>query len=149
VENVKLLGGMAPTCSLEQLAYDCRLFNQALADGRKGALTLRRWLVNSDAALDPQAFLLNPQSTFALAEAIVGAPDHYQAGVAVAACAVGLLRKGAASGDVRIDARELPWLEQMEEAVSALPSDEGDFIERMMGEVDRTKFRPGEYDLGG
>jgi methanol--5-hydroxybenzimidazolylcobamide Co-methyltransferase len=148
VENVKLLGGMAPTCSLEQLAYDCRLFNQALSDGRKGALTLRRWLVNSDAALDPQAFLLTPENTFALAKAIVGAPDHYQAGAAVAACAIGLLREGAAKGDVRIDARELPWLEQMDEAVSSLPSDEGTFIERMMGEVDRTKFRAADYDLG-
>jgi methanol--5-hydroxybenzimidazolylcobamide Co-methyltransferase len=149
VENVKLLGGMAPTCSLEQLAYDCRLFNQALDEGREGALTLRRWLVASDAALDPQAFLLTPESTFSLAEAIVGAPDHYRAGVAVAACAIGLLREGAASGDVRIDPRELPWLDQMEEAVSSLPSDEGAFIERMMGEVDRSKFRPEEYDLAG
>jgi methanol--5-hydroxybenzimidazolylcobamide Co-methyltransferase len=149
VENVKLLGGMAPTCSLEQLAYHCRLFNQALDEGREGALTLRRWLVASDAALDPQAFLLTPESTFSLAEAIVGAPDHYRAGVAVAACAIGLLREGAASGDVRIDPRELPWLDQMEEAVSSLPSDEGAFIERMMGEVDRSKFRPEEYDLAG
>jgi len=149
VENVKLLGGMAPTCSLEQLAYDCRLFNQALGDGREGALILRKWLVNSDAALDPQAFLLTPESTFFLAEAIVAEPDHYRAGIAVAECATSLLRRGAASGDVRIDTRELPWLDQMDEALSSLPADENAFIERMMSEVDRTKFRPEEYDLAG
>jgi methanol--5-hydroxybenzimidazolylcobamide Co-methyltransferase len=29
VQNIKLLGGMAPTCYMEQLAYDCRLMNTA------------------------------------------------------------------------------------------------------------------------
>ena len=32
VQNVRLLGGMAPTCYVEQLIYDCRLMNQAIAD---------------------------------------------------------------------------------------------------------------------
>ncbi|HEX9934409.1 MAG TPA: methyltransferase MtaB domain-containing protein, partial [bacterium] len=30
IQNIKLLGGMAPTVSLEQLAYDCRLMNRSL-----------------------------------------------------------------------------------------------------------------------
>jgi methanol---5-hydroxybenzimidazolylcobamide Co-methyltransferase len=48
VQNIKLLGGMAPTCYLEQLIYDCRLMNEALADGRDAALLYRKWMVNSD-----------------------------------------------------------------------------------------------------
>ena len=41
MQNVKLLGGMAPTCYVEQLIYDCRLMNQALADGADAARMLR------------------------------------------------------------------------------------------------------------
>jgi len=33
VQNVRLLGGMASTCMLESLSYDCRLMNEALRDG--------------------------------------------------------------------------------------------------------------------
>ncbi|MDD5705453.1 MAG: methyltransferase MtaB domain-containing protein, partial [Kiritimatiellae bacterium] len=56
VQHLKLLGGMAPTCYLEQLIYDCRLMNVAPADG--GARRLRDWLVRSDAGIDPQAWIL-------------------------------------------------------------------------------------------
>jgi methanol---5-hydroxybenzimidazolylcobamide Co-methyltransferase len=34
VQNIKMLSGMAPTCSMEQLSYDCRLMNTASGDGR-------------------------------------------------------------------------------------------------------------------
>ena len=60
-----LLGGMAPTCYVEQLIYDCRLMNEALADGAEAAGQLRRWLVRSDARLDPQAYILTPDSAVA------------------------------------------------------------------------------------
>ena len=55
VQNIKLLGGMAPTCYMEQLGYDCRLMNTASADGHHAALQLRDWLVRSDAGLDPRS----------------------------------------------------------------------------------------------
>jgi methanol--5-hydroxybenzimidazolylcobamide Co-methyltransferase len=147
VESVRLLGGLAPTCSLEQLAYDCRLLNQALADGAAGARTLRDWLVRSDAPLDAQAFVLTPQAAVAIASAIVGAPDHFRAGVAAATRAIELLREGAAAGAVRIEEREPVWLDRMEESLAALPSGEDAFVERMLGEVDTTRFRPRDYGL--
>src|SRR5208282_4276214 len=76
VQNIKLLGGMAPTCYLEQLAYDCRLFNTARRHGKKSALQLQHWLVESDVATDPQAFILSPQSAVALAQVIVMSDSH-------------------------------------------------------------------------
>src|ERR1019366_2501801 len=91
VQNVRLLAGPAPTCYMEQLIYDCRLMNRALAEGKEAALTLRRWLVDSDAALDPQAWVLTPHNVIAIARAIVEAPDHYHAGSAAARCALGRL----------------------------------------------------------
>ncbi len=147
VQNVKLLGGMAPTCYLEQLVYDCRLFNRAMDHGPSAATMLRNWLVESDSGLDPQAYILTPHSVVAVARAIVAAPDHYRAGVAAAATAIDLLREGHEAGCLRIHQRELPWLDRMQRSIEALPESESAFIEQMMGEVDTTRFNPAEYGL--
>ena len=40
IQNIKLLSGMAPVVSFEQLIYDCRLMNTAAAKGHKSALFL-------------------------------------------------------------------------------------------------------------
>jgi len=147
VQNVKLLGGMAPTVCVEQLIYDCRLMNQALDDGRDAALLYRKWMVRSDAALDPQAFVLTPENAIAIAQAIVAAPDYYSAGKAAALTACKLLRDGYAAGKVKISERELPWLDTMEDTTAGLPATEGAFIGQMMDVVDRTKFVPSDYGL--
>jgi methanol--5-hydroxybenzimidazolylcobamide Co-methyltransferase len=147
VQNIKLLGGMAPTVSLEQLVYDCRLMNQAQADGRDAALLLRKWMVESDAARDPQAYILKPENAIILAQTIVDAPSHYLAGKAVALKTVELLRKAHESGAVKIDVREVPWLDMMEMSVEDLPEDEDEFIAQMMQQVDTTKFIAAEYEI--
>ena len=147
VQNVKLLAGMAPTCYVEQLIYDCRLMNLAIADGRDAALLYRKWMVASDAALDPQAYVLTPENCIAIAQAIVAAPDYYQAGKAAALTAIRLLREGLADGRVKIAQRELPWLDTMQDAVEGLPAKEDDFINQMMPLVDTTKFVAKDYDL--
>ncbi len=109
VQNIKLLGGMAPTCYMEQLIYDCRLMNTARASGRDSARMLQRWLVDSDVASDPQAFIISPESSVELARVIVAADSHYHAGVAVARKAVELLRTAHEEGRVRIAKNETNW----------------------------------------
>jgi methanol--5-hydroxybenzimidazolylcobamide Co-methyltransferase len=147
VQNIKLLGAMAPTCSMEQLVYDCRLMNKARADGDDAARTLQKWMVDSDAALDPQAFIIAPAPVIELAKAIVGASNHYQAGVAVARRAVELMTEAQADGQLRIAANELPWLEMMTDTLDDLPGDEGNFISQQLVMADTTKFLPAEYGL--
>ncbi len=147
VQNIKLLGGMAPTVYVEQLIYDCRMMNQALADGRDAALQYRKWLVASDAALDAQAYILTPESSVAIARAIVSAPDHYNAGKAAGLLAVQLLREAQKEGRVKIHKRELPWLDRMQKTLEALPAGESQFIDEMMGTVDTTKFVAADYEL--
>ena len=51
VQNIKLLGGMAPTISLEQLAYDCRLMNKAAEKGHESAIWMRNLLAESDSSI--------------------------------------------------------------------------------------------------
>ncbi len=147
VQNVRLLAGMAPTCYMEQLIYDCRLMNRALAEGKSAALTLRRWLVDSDAALDPQAWVLTPDNVMAIARAIVRAPGHYQAGVAAARCALDLLRTGHAAGRLKIVPREIGFLDTMAAQLDELPDDESAFIAQQMALADPAKYLPAEYGL--
>ena len=147
VQNIKLLGGMAPTCYMEQLAYDCRLMNQARKDGDEAARTLQRWMVDSDAALDPQAFIIGPGPAVELARVIVGADNHYRAGVAVARRAVELMSEARAGGRLRIADNELGWLEMMGDTLDELPEDEGEFISQQLATADPAKFLAAEYGL--
>jgi methanol--5-hydroxybenzimidazolylcobamide Co-methyltransferase len=147
VQNLKLLAGMAPTCYLEQLIYDCRLMNVALADGPEAARLYRKWLVDSDASRDPQAFIIAPASAVAIAQAIVRAPDPYHAGQQAALTAVQLLRDAHRTGGLRIAPRELPWLDRLQEAAETLPPTETEFIDAMLGQVDTAKFRAPDYGL--
>jgi len=148
IQNIKLLGGMAPTCSLEQLIYDCRLMNEALADGPEAALLYRKWMVASDVQRDPQALVLAPESAIAIAQAIVAAPTDYAAGKAAALTALRLIRQARLDGRLKLPPREVPWLERLQSSLDSLPDDESRFIDLMMAQVDTTRFRAAEYELG-
>ena len=148
VQNIKLLSGMAPTCSMEQLIYDCRIMNEALAEGRDGALLYRKWLVQSDVGRDPQAFIISPASAVTLAQAIVAEPDPYHAGRAAGLTAVRLIREAHRDGFLRLIPREVPWLDRMQKTLEALPGKESEFIDEMMAEVDTTRFVAADYEIG-
>jgi methanol--5-hydroxybenzimidazolylcobamide Co-methyltransferase len=148
VQNIKLLGGMAPTCYVEQLIYDCRLMNQALADGRDAALLYRKWMVASDAGRNPQAYVLTPESVVKIAKTIVAAPNDYAAGKAAAWTALNLIRQAHKDGALKLSARETPWLDRMQRVLEALPDTEAGFAGEMLAEVDTTKFVAADYGLG-
>ena len=147
VQNIKLLGGMAPTCYMEQLIYDCRLFNEAAKDGPEAALQMRNWLVRSDAGLDPQAMVITPESSVAIAKAIVSSDNHYAAGIAAAREAILIMRESGDAGCLKIDPKEFTWLDRMDQELDDLPDTEAEFIEEMMEDVDTDKFLPEDYDL--
>ncbi len=149
VQNIKLLGAMAPTCYMEQLIYDCRLMNTARSHGKESARQLQRWLVESDAATDPQAFIISPESAVELARVIVGSDTHYHAGIAAARKAVELLGGAHGRGKLRIAPNEVPWLDTMQETLDELPESESEFIARQLALADRSRFLPQEYGLKG
>jgi methanol--5-hydroxybenzimidazolylcobamide Co-methyltransferase len=122
--------------------------NEALADGRDAALLYRKWMVSSDASRDPQAYVLTPDSSIAIAQAIVNAPDAYNAGKAAALTALRLLRDAHRDGALHILPREIPYLDRLQHTVEALPAKEPEFIDEMMAEVDTTKFVAGDYEIG-
>jgi methanol--5-hydroxybenzimidazolylcobamide Co-methyltransferase len=121
--------------------------NRALKDGRQAALTLRNWLVESDAALDPQAWVLTPESVIEISNAIITAPNPCQAGVAAARRAVELLREAQSANRLKIPQRELRFLDTMLTQLDNLPTDTDEFISEQKSLADPTRYLPAEYDL--
>ncbi len=147
VQNIKLLSGMAPTCYMEQLIYDCRMMNEALRDGPAAAAQYQKWLVRSDCGKDPQAFIIAPAQAVALGQAIVSAPDHYLAGKAVALKAVDLMEQAHQAGELQVPEREVSWFTLLRETLETMPDNEADFIAQMLPLCDSGKFLAQEYEL--
>jgi methanol--5-hydroxybenzimidazolylcobamide Co-methyltransferase len=145
VANVKLLGGMAPTVSLEQLAYATRLMNVATDCDR--ALVLRDLFVASDASLDPQAHVLRPDVVLDLAAQIVEEPTPYRRVRRAAMATLATLRGANGSGSLKLSSAETSWLTRLSGAAEELPDDERTLIEAVLARVDRSKLRLEEYDL--
>jgi methanol--5-hydroxybenzimidazolylcobamide Co-methyltransferase len=145
VQNVKLLGGMAPTVSMEQLAYATRLMNVASAHGR--AVELRDWFVESDAGLDPQAYILRPDVVVGLAAAIIAEPTPYLRTRRAALATLETLSVGARDGAFSLSPPEQRWLTRLSAQAEELPEREDSFIEETVGRIDRQKVRLDQYGL--
>jgi methanol--5-hydroxybenzimidazolylcobamide Co-methyltransferase len=144
VQNVRLLSGSAPQAFTESLIYDCRLMNEALARGEERAL--RDLMVDSDQYLSPQALVISPQASVAIARAIVAAPSDYQRCTAAAKTAVELIREAVAGEKLRLPPVEVRWLGRIESALAALPGDEGHLLEETAAEYARL-FDNASYGL--
>lgn len=147
IQNVKLLGGMAPTMSMEQLIYDCRLMNLALTQGKDETLKLRDWFVQSDDRLDPQAYILRPDCCIELAKSIVNQATPYAAAKSVAFKAIDLLRHAHATGNLKLSDRELPWLDTMTDTLQMMPEQESELAKHVITMTEPGRFLPSEYEL--
>ncbi|MBI5503169.1 MAG: hypothetical protein HY899_00095 [Deltaproteobacteria bacterium] len=128
VQHVRLLSGGAPAAFAETLLYDCRLMNAALSTGNERVL--RDLLVESDVCLSPQAAILSPQAAFAIAGAIVAERTPYARAVAAGSKAVELLRNARDAGRLVLSAAELAWLQRIDAALCAAPSDVQELLAR-------------------
>jgi len=115
VQNVRLLSGSAPAAYTELLAYDCRLMNVAARQGH--ANLMRDWLTQSDQDLSPQAAVLSPSATLAIARAIAGADSDYHRSIAAGKAAVSVIRA------LQLPKREAEYLDRIERELDALPDD--------------------------
>lgn len=145
VQNVKLLGEIAPTVSLEQLVYATRLMNVAAGEGPDAARTLRDWFVASDAARDPQAWVLRPDVVVALAGEIVQETSAYARTRRAALSTLARLRQAHQAGEFALAPKEVSWLDRLSRQADELPEDEAELIERMLPTLDPEKIRVAEY----
>ncbi|MEL7610302.1 MAG: methyltransferase MtaB domain-containing protein [Bacillota bacterium] len=145
IQNIKLLGGMAPTVSFEQLVYDCRLFNTASERDARTALLLRDLHADSDSKLNPQAYVLRPDVVLAISEELVKERGHYRQAKKAASLALSMMRKVHDEHELNLCDRELEWLDTLDDAVAAMPADEGTLIQSM--KEDCPEWDPKKYDM--
>jgi methanol---5-hydroxybenzimidazolylcobamide Co-methyltransferase len=145
IQNIKLLGAMAPTVSFEQLGYDCRLMNEATAKGKQQALLLRDLHADSDSRFDPQAYVLRPDIVLEISKELVKVDGYYQRSKKAAALALTHIRKGYDNKELELNEKEQTWLDDLTEAVEGLPND----VETLTANVidDCEKLDPKKYDL--
>ncbi|MFN8377374.1 MAG: methyltransferase MtaB domain-containing protein [Anaerolineae bacterium] len=147
VQNVKLLGGMAPTVSLEQLTYATRIMNVASSQGSASALSLRDLYVESDSHLDPQAFVLRPDVVVQISSEIVQEPTCYRRTRRAALTTLNLLRSAHQNGLYKLPPNEVSWLDRLQRQADQLPEDESEFIAQILPTVDSEKVRLDQYGL--
>lgn len=148
VQHIKLLSGFAEVVSMEQLAYDCRLMNEATARGPETALMLRDLHADSDSRFDPQAYILRPDIAMKLAQGIVSEKDnHFLRTKTAASLTLDLIQEGHDKGDLQLDDRELTYLDMMSTTVDGITDDEDQFAEDMVAANTNPKFRPAMYNL--
>lgn len=147
VQNVKLLGGMAPTVSLEQLAYATRLMNTASAGGKPAAQTLRDWFVESDSHLNPQAYVLRPDVVVHLAGEILQEETPYTRTRRAALSTLETLRKAHTDGLYHLPPTEVGWLDRLSRQADCLPENESLFLESALPDGEPEKIRLDQYDL--
>ncbi len=149
VQNVQMLSGRAPRMCLEQLVYDCRLMNTALSSSPTQARLLRDWLSDSDAPLDPQAWLLKPDVVLRISEQIARLSDPYLQTLAAVGASLQELKTALGSGRLRLPERERPWLDRMCDEFARLPETEDRIIEKMLADASVAgRILPAEYGIG-
>jgi methanol--5-hydroxybenzimidazolylcobamide Co-methyltransferase len=147
VQNIRLLGAMAPTVSMEQLVYSTRLMNTAMSHGADAARTLRDWLAETDVPYDPQAYVLRPDVVLKLAKAIIAEDTAYKRTRTAALATLEALRQAHAAKEFDISPRELQWLDRLSEEADELPLEEGEMVARMLPLVDQRKVRLDQYEI--
>lgn len=145
IQNIKLLGGMAPTVAFEQLVYDCRLMNEASKRGESAALLMRDLLADSDSALDPQAYVLRPDVVLEISKEIVKETGYYNRTRRAAALALEQMRTAHEHGRLRLDKKELSWLDRLADEVDEMPDTAEELARQMLPLCE--KLRPELYDL--
>lgn len=145
VENVRLLGGMAPTVYMEQLVYDCRMMNTATELGQ--AQNLREIFVQSDRKLDPHAYIMDPQVVFDIAAQIIKGKDHFERTKIAAQATIESLRKAYQANELDLADRDAKYLDIMEMQLESMPNDQEAFNADMIKNNTTEKFDPAKYDL--
>jgi methanol--5-hydroxybenzimidazolylcobamide Co-methyltransferase len=145
VQNIKLLGGMAPTVSFEQLVYDCRLMNTATERGKETALILRDLHADSDSMIDPQAYVLRPDVVLEISKEIVKEEGYYARTKKAASLALSKIKAAHSNGELALEDKELMWLDRLSDDVDALPADVQVLSEQMLPQCE--KLDPAKYDM--
>jgi len=148
VQNVKLLGGMAPTVSMEQLAYAVRLMNVASSRGPEAARSLRDWCVESDARYDPQALVLRPDVVLRISREIIAETTPYRRARRGVCAALEEIHQALDNGSLQpLSKPELRYLDRLSREADRLPESEEELVAQVVPTLDRDKVVLEEYGI--
>jgi methanol--5-hydroxybenzimidazolylcobamide Co-methyltransferase len=136
---------MAPTVTLENLIYDCRLMNVATTRGK--ANDMRDMLAESDRQFDPQAYVLDPSVVLKISKEIIKGQSHLERTKIAASATISELRDANKSGALKLNDREVRYLDIFEEQLNSVPNDKTEFLQAMIKQTTTDKFDPAKYDL--
>jgi len=145
VADTMMLSGMAPTVYMEQLIYDARLFNQAIAGG--SAASFISMMSESDIHLDPQALILSPGPVIEISKALVSGTNSIDASVKGALKGLEIIEEAVHSGELKLEEREHIWIDMIRDQLSDIPTDEGVFTERIEAKLEEHSVQLSEYGL--
>lgn len=147
VQNVRLLSASAPVVSMEQLIYDCRLMNAASADGGEAALRLQRWMVESDARFDPQAWVLRPDVVVRISKRLCEGATPLARTLLAVDETIAVLREAVAEGELSLPPNEARWLDIIEMQREAIPDEAEELAVAVQSLLPEQLFIPEEYEL--
>lgn len=145
VQQVRLLSDMAPTVGMEQLIYDCRMFNTASRMGHRE--TMQKILIESDAPTEVQGYIMRPEVIMEISKEIIKHSDDLVRTKVAAQKTVEQIKKGVKYGLVTVTPKDLKWLDMMEEALDEIPEDKQKFYHEMKEDLEDTPFIPEQYGL--
>lgn len=145
IQQIHLLSEMAPVVGMEQLIYDCRMLNTAARLGKRA--DMMNILVESDAPLDVQAYILRPDVILDTCKQVLTEEDPFLRTKAAAAYTVNRLQDAIEDGLVKCGDRDASWLDMMEDQIDEIPDNPADFYAEIRSSLDMSKFIPKEYNL--
>lgn len=147
IPNVRLLSASAPVVSLEQLAYDCRLMNRALKDGKSSALKLQRWMIESDIYYDPQAYILKPDVVIDLSKKIMAIESPLEMTFTVIEHTLTILREAVEKKELQLSNSEQRWLNLLSSQLDTVPRDLETLSTLVQSGIYSDKIDFAEYNL--
>lgn len=147
VQNVRLLSTYAPVVSLEQLTYDCRLMNEALKEGHESVQKLQKWMTESDACFDPQAYMLQPEAVVRICSKMSLETSFLKMTITAVNETLSMLREASQNKTLRLIPQEQKWLDLISFQMDSVPQDEEMLYNAVCGNSYVEKLNPHEYLL--
>ncbi len=122
VQNVKLLSGFAPEVFAEVLTYDCRLMNEAVAEGDEDII--RKLLIKSDEYKSVHALIVSPDSSYQIAQAIVAEKSDFERTRQAGLTACSIIEAAVQENKLTLRDREITYLNRIEDELTKYSSEE-------------------------
>ncbi len=108
---------------------------------------LQKLFVDSDVYLDPQAFILSPENVIDISAEMIKGNGYIESAKRGCLKALDLIEQAVKSGQLKMEEREIPWINSLQEDINSIPGDESHLIDQVLPSLEPGKFMLKEYGL--